>query len=182
MSEKKLVIDTNLGLVDYVQTVNDIVLEYFSIDGSYQPHIGILNTMRLFYNLCVKESSFDNEYGHDIIDAMEMVDIISDENFIKQFNDNLTNCEIIKLDFGNAYRDAMKIVDYKKSSLENAINMVQNSLTNFVTSLSETINDKDIKTITDIAEKISSGNINSDTIVEAYGNSKLFNELTNKPE
>ena len=46
-----MVIKKDFSVVDYVSLVNGIVGEFFDSEtGDYQPHIGRLNVMRLFYN------------------------------------------------------------------------------------------------------------------------------------
>lgn len=178
MENKKMVVDTNLGIVDFIQVVNDIALEYFNVDGAYQPHIGMLNAMRIFYNICVKESQFDEEYGHDIFDALDMENIVKDKDFINEFtNATVPVCE--KLDFANAYIKALDIVENKKTSLNGAIEMIRNMIFEFMDSVDGIFKDENLEKITDIAEKISNGKINADTIVEAYAQSQRLKDVEN---
>ena len=101
---KNMVIDVKLSIVDFVSTVNDIVLEYFDADGAYTPHIGLLNAMRVFYNECVKESKFDGDIPHNVADALEMEAIVADEQFIQCFNEALKTDEY-SLTFATAYNE-----------------------------------------------------------------------------
>lgn len=178
MENKNMIINTKLSIIDYLQVVNDIVLEYFNIDGSYQPHIGMLNAMRVFYNVCVKESEFDNENGHEIIDVLELEDILGNEEFMHLFNNAIVAGEV-KLDFANAYKQALEIVDAKKTSLGNSIEIISNMISKFLNSLDDLFNDESINRISDIAEKMSNGKINADTIVEAYTQSQRFKDVVN---
>lgn len=176
MENKQMVVNTELEMFEYLQTVNDIALEYFNIDGKYQPHIGILNAMRIFFNLCVKESKYDEKYGHDIFDATDMEEIVADKDFIVAFN-----CALIPKDvdftFGNAYRQALDIVEYKKTSLENTVNVIYKAVMNFVESFNSTVSGDTLNTIVDIANKMSNNQINSKTIVEAYAESQRFHDV-----
>ena len=183
MENKQLVVNTELELFEYLQTVNDIALEYFNIDGKYQPHIGILNAMRIFYNLCVKKSKYDKEYGHDIFDATDMKEIVADKDFIEAFNSALM-VKNINYNFGNAYRQALEIVEYKKTSLENTIDIIYKAVMNIIETFNSTINGDTLNTIIDVANKISNNQINSDTVIEAYTQSQRFHDVvtTNKPE
>lgn len=165
MENRKIVINTKLSMVDFLQVVNDIVLEFFSIDGTYQPQIGFLNTMRIFYNACVTESKFEK---YDIFDALDMEDIVADEEFIDAFNLALKPTHGQRLDFANAYKQAMDIVSNKKTSLNNLIEIIHNMLNTFVNSISEELGEDNIKKIMDIAEKVDTGEITPATIVEAY--------------
>ena len=179
MENKKMVIDTNLGMIKYLQTVNDIVLEYFDENGKYQPHIGILNVMRLFYNLCVKESRFDEQIKHEIIDATEMIDIVSDKEFINEFNNCLCDSTGIAMNFSNAYIKAMDIVENKKSSLENMLTLINKAVVDILNSFNEAMNDEVLEKLVNIADKMSKGNINAGSIVEAYVQSERFHEVVN---
>ena len=63
MKETKFSVKTELNVIDYVSMVNAIVSEYFDEDGTYTPHIGKMNAMRLFYNNCVTDSKYDIEHN-----------------------------------------------------------------------------------------------------------------------
>lgn len=172
MDDKKMVVDTKLEMFPYLQAVNDIALEYFNVDGVYQPHIGVLNAMRIFYNLCVKESKFDDEYGHDIYEATDMEKIVLDEEFMTEFNKAIWNTENIVFTFGNAYQQALDIVECKKISFENTITMISKAITDIIEQFSAAMNEETIDKIVDVANKISDNKINADTIVEAYSQSQ----------
>ena len=178
MENKKMIVDTNLEIVDFMQVVNDIALEYFNVDGVYQPHIGMLNAMRVFYNVCVKESQFDDEYEHDIFDALDMENIIKDKYFIAEFN-NAICVSCAKLDFANAYTQALEIVENKKTSLGVAIDTIRNLIFKLMDYVDEVFKDENLDRIANIAENISSGKINAETIVEAYTQSQKVKDAVN---
>lgn len=165
MEKNKIVVDTRLDMVDFLQVVNDIVLEYFGIDGTYQPHIGFLNAMRIFYNICVKESKFEKQ---DIVDALDMESIVADEDFIKEFNAAIKSTQEQKLDFSNAYRQAMDIVSNKKTSLNNFVDIMHNMLNEFINSIGGELGKENLNKIISIVEKVSAGEITSATVAEAY--------------
>ncbi|MCD7891640.1 MAG: hypothetical protein LUG26_07845 [Ruminococcus sp.] len=82
-----MTVNTKLSLFDYLAMVENIASEFIDEkSGVYQPHIGQLNAMRLFYNFCVTESKFDDKYEHNIVDAEDMEEIVADEEFIEAFN------------------------------------------------------------------------------------------------
>lgn len=176
MENKQMVVNTELEMFEYLQTVNDIALEYFNIDGKYQPHIGLLNAMRIFYNLCIKESKYDEKYGHDIFDATDMKEIVADKEFIESFYSTLI-VEDMGFNFGNAYKQALDIVEYKKTSLENTVDIIYKAVMNFVEALNSTVSGDTLNTIVDIANKMANGQINSETIVEAYTQSQRFHDV-----
>ena len=78
----KLVIDTKLDVATYLFLVDNIALEYFAENGTYQPHIGYLNTIRLFYNTCVKQSQYDNSIPHDFVDMSAVNVLANDDEFM----------------------------------------------------------------------------------------------------
>ena len=162
MENKQMIVDTNLGIIDFLQVVNDIALEYFNVDGVYQPHIGMLNAMRVFYNICVKESRFDEEYGHDIFDALDMEDIVKDESFIDEFNKAISTPRV-KLDFANAYEQALKIVKDRKTSLTSAVDTIRNLLLWLMDGMDEVFKNENIDKIANIVEKISSAKNSTQT-------------------
>lgn len=178
MENKKMIVDTNLGIVDFVQVVNDIALEYFNVDGVYQPHIGMLNAMRVFYNVCVKESQFDDEYEHDIFDALDMENIMKDKDFISEFN-NAIVVSCAKLDFANAYARALEIIEHKKKSFSTVVDTIRNLIFELMDYVDEIFKDENLDKIANIAEKISSGKINAETIVEAYTQSQKVKDGVN---
>lgn len=121
-----MVIKKDFSVVDYVSLVNGIVGEFFDSEtGDYQPHIGRLNVMRLFYNECVVESKFD--LPHDFEDALMMDVLVEDEEFINEFNTAIKGDGKMRLDFANAYAEAMEM----KILLQNYINSVQSRLQRF---------------------------------------------------
>lgn len=163
-----LEINTKLELFDYLAMVNEIVLEFFNEDGTYQPHIGKINAMRLFYNQCVTKSKYDEKYPHDIVDAMDMVEIVADDGFIAEYNEALAAGSYKNLDFGNAYKDAMEIVNVRKSSFGNAVEIVGSMLNRIVGSISTVLTDENIEKVSQIARDISNGSISAESIVDAY--------------
>lgn len=174
-----LKVNTKLELFDYLAMVNEIALEFFSDDGVYQPHIGEINAMRLFYNQCVTKSKFDEKYSHDIVDAMDMVDIVNDTGFIGAYNEAITSNTYTSLDFGNAYRNAMEIVNVKKSSFGNAVKIVGSMLNRFTDSISSVLTDENIEKVSQIAKEISNGNISAEAVVNAYAD-HMKNEKAGK--
>lgn len=162
-----MVIKTDMNIVDYVSLVNNIVKEFFDDEGEYVPHIGRLNVMRLFYNECVIESNF--ELSHDFEDALQMDVLVEDEEFIKQFNTALKGDGTICLDFANAYAEAMEIVNVRKGSFGNAVNVIKNAISNVVDMINPVLGKENIEKFNKLADTFSKGNLSADSIVEAFG-------------
>lgn len=167
LEDLRMVVNTNLDIVNYMVVVSKIVEEYFDKEGNYQPHIGKLNVMRWFYNICVKESKFDEEYGHEITEALDLKDIVADEEFISEFNKALSRKKVVKLDFTNAYYDAMEIVNVRKQSFGNAVEIIKNHLAGLVNEVTSLLDEETINSLANIADKISSGMPSDEAVAKA---------------
>lgn len=170
-----MTIKTDLGIIEYYYIVEEIAHEYFDENGEYQPHIGILNTMRLFYNKCVTESEFDVEIPHDNTDAMKMEPLLADKGFIKAFNDAISGNGMVCLNFANACQNAMDIVNDKKSSISRVTDIIKKSIEAITDMISPALSEENITAVSKIAQGFADGNISADAIVEAYAN-KLRND------
>lgn len=164
-------VNTKLDLFDYVIMVEDIVEEFFDENNNYCPHIGELNAMRLFYNRCVAESNFDEKYGHDVVDAKDMAEIVDDKEFIREFNLAIgigADYGTISCDFGSAYRNALDIVEKKTSSIGNATDTLSLILKKISDSISSAFNEDVTNTISQIGKDMLDGKVTADAIVDAY--------------
>lgn len=164
-------VNTKLALFDYLAMVKEIAYEFINDeDGTYQPQIGKLNAMRLFYNHCVIKSRFDEKYGHDVIDADSMEEIVADDGFIEAFNKAIECDRTIRYDFANAYRDAMEIVNVKKTSFGSAVNIVGSMINKIFESVSPLLTEENINIVSQIAKDMSEGKVSAEAIVDAYAN------------
>ena len=178
MENNKYVIDCTLGVLDYASMVNSLANDYFDEDGTYTPHIGKLNVMRLFYNTCIKEGK---QEGLDTIDEIEnMEKIIHDEYFVKEFNHAIETDGTIRLDFANAYRDAIDMVNTRKNSFASAIEVFKGAVLGITEKISPVLTEGNLAKLTKIADEVSKGNLSADAIATAYGNSQRFADVTKK--
>lgn len=167
--ENAIVIKKNLSVVDYVSLVNGIANDFFDSEtGEYTPHIGRLNEMRLFYNECVTDSKFD--LPHDFGDAMQLDILVKDDEFIEAYSEAITSDGVSRLDFANAHADAMEIVNAKKNSFGNAVNIVKKTIEKLSESISSVVTDESLGKLTKIAEGINTNNFNLDSFIKAYSN------------
>jgi len=164
--ENTITVKENLELTEYVSLVENIAEGFFDEEGNYQPHIGKLNTMRLFYNEYVIESNFDIPHGFS--GALQLRPLINDNEFIYKYNQSLNGDGYIRLDFANAYRDAMKIVKTKKDSLNGLILTVKNVIKKAVNSFSESLSAENIEKLSKIAESIGEENFDLDSFKKLY--------------
>lgn len=125
-------IDANLSISEYMDVVSEIVDGFFDDDGNYVPHIGNIAAMEAFFNHCVKEHKYELPAESD--EVPYPIDIVfADEEFIAAFNDAVDDTYRTAINFGNAYRDALKIVDDKKGSLGRAVVMISSFVERYFT-------------------------------------------------
>lgn len=184
MKDKVLIIDTKLTLIDYISLIDALVDGYFDVDGNYQPHIGMANAMRLFYNLCVKKSIFDNTIPHDFSDIILVEKLASCDEFILQFNNAISLGSICCIDFtfGYAYNQAMEIVQVRNDpmyKMSNDINVFLNSLLSLI---SNVMTQENIDITRDLANDIKSGKLDFSKIMMAYANSPEFEKAISGPK
>jgi len=181
MKDKKFVVNTKLNLVDYISLVDLLVDDYFDVEGNYQPHIGMANAMRLFYNLCVMQSKFDETLPHDFSDITLVDELASYEPFITAFNSAL-NCGYFDFSFGCAYNNAMEIVQQKINPMNKMSDGVNHFLNSLLLLISDVMTPENIGITRDIANDIKSGKLDFTKIMTAYGNSPEFEKILTSPK
>ncbi len=159
-------INDNLDIVAYGAAVREIADKFFDGDGNYVPYIGKANAMVIFYNYFVVESKFSdipaNEFTTDLF--------FSDEEFLNEYNKAIKDCDEIKFNFGNAYADAIDIVNTKKSSIGRAVEMFEKSIINLAAKLSPIFSDDKIDKIAKISDDIAKGDLSAESVIKAIGN------------
>lgn len=117
-------IDTKVGAVEYINLVEQIADGFIAENGDYIPHAGHLNAMEIFY----KRFYCRDETPKSIVDDPSALDdVFGDEEFIAAYNAALDGDGYgtgVRLDFSNAYTDAMQIVEDRSNSLNRGVNMV----------------------------------------------------------
>lgn len=182
----------NLGINEYIFATDKIAQVYFDGDNQYQPHIGLLETMWLFYSLCVTETKYDKDINAKLeelekarkeqkqnpdnknkpmFDLTIYQDLFSDDEFIKEFNNVVTSYKKPNygLTFGSAFRSAMEIVKTKRNSVNSLEYTITKILTELADKFENLISPDKIEELTDIAKRIQTGETAADAVVQAYG-------------
>lgn len=179
----------NLGINEYIFATDKIAQVYFDGDNQYQPHIGLLETMWLFYSLCVTETKYDKDINvkldemekarkeqksddnKQIFDLTIYQDLFSDDEFVKEFNNVVTSYKKPNygLTFGSAFRSAMEIVKTKRNSVNSLEYTITKILTELADKFENLISPDKIEELTDIAKRIQTGETAADAVVQAYG-------------
>ena len=174
---KKRKFNTYLSVIDYAMIVEELVNEFYNLEtGAYQPQFGNLNAMRLFYNYFYKTK--DEE---EIVDALDMDVIVSDDDFIDAFNDAITSYAGIQYDFANAYRDALDIVEEKKTSVGRVIDVLRAGLKTFFETSAPAMSEESIDKIYSLVQNIADGKIGVEEIMKTYGKKSNVPDLNVKP-
>lgn len=174
--EKNFVVDTRLDATNYTLVVANIASQYFFSNGEYAPHAGIINAMAEFYGRCVKESKFDDSISHEMTSLADVSVLAADDEFIEEFN-KAVEFKIYQLDFANAFRDALDIVNTKKNSLNRAVEMIRCALSEFSDNVAPLMTEQNMANISAIAKDIQKGGTSAEAIVKEYINSGRAEEV-----
>ena len=171
-------IDTKLNLVEFVSVTEAIVNGYFDIDGEYMPHLGFANAIRLFYNICVEDSKYDNEIPHDFTD-ITLVDMLeSDDEFMDAFEAAISSGKN-RFSFGYAYSSAIDVVTTKRNSFAEGVKSILLYLTE---ALKGVMTPENIEATKAIAKDITEGKIDFTKVMTAYGDSSEFTNAIEKEQ
>lgn len=125
-----MTVNTKLDYQNYLTCVEALTDSFFDEDGNYAPHIGRIMSVSLFLDFCVEDSGVNMEEDN-------MIDqIFGNEEILMEFENEVQACmEFGKpaLRFGNAFMDAMAIVEQKKNSLVNTLTVFANQLKQVMT-------------------------------------------------
>lgn len=125
-----MTVNTKLDYQNYLTCVEALTESFFDEDGNYAPHIGRIMSVSLFLDFCVEDSGINMEEDN-------MIDqIFGNEEILMAFENEVQACmELGKpaLRFGNAFMDAMAIVEQKKNSLVNTLTVLANQLKQVMT-------------------------------------------------
>jgi len=166
MEKKEYLVKDTFDIANYMGVVKLIAEGFFS-GGDYTPHFGKINAMRLFYNICVVESPLDFET--EIITDTDMNVILEDERFMPVFAKALHTNNDFELTFGNAYKDAIDIVNVKKGSLGQLTDSILEFLSDSLNSLGKALSPENIGRWESIAKEFKGNDMKIDNIIKLIG-------------
>lgn len=178
----KFTINNNLKLGDYIYLVNEIADGFFDYQGSYQPHLGMLNAMRIYYIACVTKSIYDEKVPHDVIDIADMQIVIEDEDFQACFNEAIMPSDTYSITFGTAFRMAKEIVEQKTYSISEGVNIIKKTILEIADKISPVFNDDTLNQLSTIAKEIDKGNLTPNAMWEAYSKSEAFKQVLERAD
>lgn len=183
-------VNNHLEVLDYLVLVEAIAKGYFDEEtGMYQPHIGKLDAMRLYYNNCITECECTEKYGTEINDVDTFIEMTKNTDFIKEFNKAVMEIDIdndysTNFSFSDAFWDAKEIVCYKQSSFGTVIDIIGKLINKFTEKLNPLLTEEKINEISKLINEMADGKLTPDSVITSYMN-KLANleetgNVTNK--
>lgn len=173
--------NNKLNLVEYLQIIDEMVNEFFDLNTyEYTPHIGEIYSVCAYFNHCVVLEDGDEIQTHPITDIMDVQQLYDNEEFMKHYNDETYNFDNNYLTFGNAYYQALDIVEYKKRDANSFATAISSAIGAVLQSFKDSFSEDDIEKFVNIAKQISDGKISNEAIAAAYENSTRFQENTDK--
>lgn len=184
----KITVNTELTIDSYLEVVNKIVGNYFIseidednnvIGESYAPHLGIINTMADFYERCIVDEVYKSKFkGESAVDIFDKV--IKDKDFLRIFNNYVLDVDwsvnSFKLDYANAYNQAMDMVATKNTSVSEALSSLKSAFYSITEGIKNLIPENALNDLMKLAEALPDGKVNEENIVSAYINSDRFKE------
>lgn len=171
-------VDNTLGLYNYLGAVESISDSYFDEQYDYQPQFGRIKVIYLYYTLCVKQSDIKINTDTDGASLDDIVKLTENDEFMSLFNNAIKCGDDFSFDFAHAYKDAMDIVDSKKHVINYDTKKIEYITNSIIDNLHNTFSDIDIDKLGEIAKEVSDGTFNFETLVNAYGNSDRFKDVT----
>lgn len=163
---KDIIVFDNVDIVTYSAAVREIAEKFFDEDGNYTPHFGRINSIGVFFNRFVDPVGLEAFFA----DKEVTIDLLaSEEGCLQLYNGALNRYRGFRLDFANAYADALDIVKQRNTTIGGVINLITDSLGKLSDKISPVLTEKNIDKIEKISKNISSGKLSADSIVEAIG-------------
>lgn len=169
---ENITVNTKLNAYEFIAVAEEIADGYFDETGRYQPHIGLLNAMRIFNNVCIKDKS-GKQVGAATLEDVNA--IVADKTFLDAFDVAYYSDD--PLTFGYAVKAAKEIVGDRLSSVDRISTAIQNAISAAITTIQSSIKPEDIDEVINVSKKIAGDGNYVDNILKAYTDSKAYREI-----
>lgn len=166
--DKKIIVLDNVDMVTYGVAVTEIVKKFFDEDGNYTPQFGRANAIGVFFNRFVDIVSLES-YFSDYDGEIDVNLFLANEDCLTVYNTALRNGTEYRLNFANAYADAMDIVKTQNSTFGGAVNMLMNGISKLADKVSPIFTEDNIDKLSKIADDIAKGDLSAESVVKALG-------------
>ena len=167
-SNRKIIVNTNTDMVTYGVAVQSIVNGFFDEDGKYTPQFGRANAVGVFFQFFVDEKSF-NDYFADYADDIDLDFLLGNEECLRLYNCAMVEDNRYRLNFANAYKDAMDIIKVRTSTFAGVAGQFRNIIINAINEFSSIVTEENIEKLSKISDEVTNGSLNADSIVAAFG-------------
>lgn len=164
----KITTNDNVDMVTYGAAVKSIVDGFFNEDGEYVPHFGRANAVGVFFQYFVDEESID-EYFTGNTGVIDLDSLLADDECMRVYNNAMFAGNSYRLNFVNAYKDAMEIVGIRTSTIAGVAEMFRKIIVEAINGFSSVMTEENINKLAKISDEISDGKLSADSIVEAFG-------------
>lgn len=176
---KEIIVNDNVDIITYSAAVQAIAEKFFDVKDNYTPYFGRINAVTVFFNYFVDDESL-TDYFSDMKDEITTDFIVRNEECLNLYNKALQGTGTYRLDFANAYKDAMEVVYHRRSSVGNIIDRIQKAVSEIADVINPVFSGDNLDKLTEITKNVADGNLSAESIVEAYGNSKRLEEVLDK--
>lgn len=120
----------------------------------------------MFFNRFVDAVSLEAYFA----DKEVTIDLLArEEGCLKLYNAALNESKDFRLNFANAYADALNIVKQKNTTIGGLVDLVTDSLGKLADKITPVLTEENIDKIAKISDDISKGEFSVDAIAEAVG-------------
>lgn len=165
--EKIIVLD-NVDIVTYGAAVNEIAKKFFDEDDNYTPQFGRANAVGVFFNRFVDIVSLE-AYFADYDGEINIDLFLADENCLNIYNEALKDNAGYRLNFANAYADAMDIVKTKSTTIGGVVDLFRSVFSKIVDKINPIFTEENIAKLEKISEDVAKGDLSADSVVKALG-------------
>ena len=174
MNSKDIKVNENIGIIEYSAAVMEIASKFFDEDGNYTPHFGRINAMMVFFNYFISEDDLKQLFSNVPENAEEDY-LLSNQEYLNMFNEALKGDDTYRLNFANAYSDALEIVNTRKSSLTRAIDAIGVMIDDMLNKFQSTLSEENVKTLQSFVDGASK--IDPEKIAEGYVKSGRIKQI-----
>lgn len=161
--KEEIKIRDHISATEFVFLVDAIASQFFSTTHEYQPHIGRMNAMRLFYAVAVEGELFGVSKDADNIN--DMTPLFENDVFIRAFNTEIVANSHEDFTYGNAYYHAMEIVDDERRSRYRDAKRV---FANVKDILSNVITEENIAKIAELFSNLDDDSVITSVLAKAF--------------
>lgn len=165
---EKIIVSDNVDIVTYSAAVNEIAEKFFDEDDNYTPQFGRANAVGVFFNRFVDIVSLE-AYFADYDGEINIDLFLADENCLNIYNEALKNGAGYRLNFANAYADAMDIVKTKNTTIGGAVELFRSAISKIADKINPIFTDENIAKLEKISADVAKGDLSADSVVKALG-------------